>query len=32
VLALHLYGDPPLIVTKTDIKAIPREKEAFDIT
>jgi hypothetical protein len=31
VLALHPYGDPPLIVTKADIKAIPREKEAFDI-
>src|SRR5438477_1783622 len=24
VLALHLYGDPPFIVTKADIKAIPR--------
>jgi|GEM_PF-3314486 len=32
VLAFHLYGDPPLIVTKADIKAIPREEEALDIT
>ena len=32
VLALHLYGDPPFVVTKADIKAIPGEKEAFDIT
>ena len=32
VLALYFYGDPPFVVTKADIKAIPREKEAFDIT